>query len=155
MSVSDAEQTHLRAAMACLDEFTSRIGQGLENADCATRREILRLLIERIYVEPEQVRIVYRISFPLFLQTPQTTSGNTPSERILHFCCRSGPGLRVGDVELAVYAQRHCCLPLDTTRSASQRTDFGAQYTAWSFPCERFALTVAHQDASLGAKAIG
>ena len=60
--------------------------------------------------------------------------------------------LIVSDVGLAVYAY---CLPFDTTRSASQRIDFGAQYTALSFPCERFDLTVAHQDASLEAKAIG
>ncbi len=37
--------------------------------------------------------------------------------------------------------------PLTQQGRPSQRTDFGAQYTAWSFPCQRFALTVAHQDA--------
>ena len=36
-----------------------------------------------------------------------------------------------------------------------QRTVFGAQYTARTFPCERFDWMVAHTDASLGAKAIG
>ncbi len=36
-----------------------------------------------------------------------------------------------------------------------QRNDFGAQYTARTFPCERFDWMVAHTDASLGAKAIG
>jgi site-specific DNA recombinase len=86
---SDAEQAHLRAAMACLDEFTSRIGQGLDQADWNARREILRLLIERIYIESDQIRIVYRISFPLFLQTSQTIQGSTARERILHFCWRS------------------------------------------------------------------
>jgi hypothetical protein len=45
-----------------------------------------------------------------------------------------GPGLCVGNVELAVYVRHRNCLPLDTTRSASQRTDFGAQFTAWTFP---------------------
>jgi len=92
ISSNDAEQTHLRAAMACLNEFTSRIGQGLDKADWNARREILRLLIERIYIESDQVRIVYRISFPLFLQTSQTTHGNTSRERILHFCWRSDRG---------------------------------------------------------------
>ena len=36
-----------------------------------------------------------------------------------------------------------------------QRTVFGAQYIARTFPCERFDGMVAHTDASLGAKAIG
>lgn len=68
LATRDAEQEHLRAAMACLDEFTSRMGNGLDNADWATQRQILRLLIERIDIEPDQVRIIYRIAFPLFLQ---------------------------------------------------------------------------------------
>jgi len=73
------------------------------------------------------------------------------SARIVsHHAC--GHGRRVGDIELAVYAY---CLPLDTTRSASQRADSGARYTAWSFPCERFDEWVAPHNASLGAKAIG
>ncbi len=36
-----------------------------------------------------------------------------------------------------------------------QITVFGAQYTAQTFPYERFDWMVAHTDASLGAKAIG
>jgi hypothetical protein len=46
-------------------------------------------------------------------------------------------------------------VPLDSTRSVSQRTEYGAQFTAWSFPCERFALTVAPHNASIEAMAIG
>ena len=45
--------------------------------------------------------------------------------------------------------------PLTQQGRPSQRTDFGAQYTAWSFPCERFDEWVAPHNASLGAKAIG
>ena len=118
LSSRDAEQSHLRAAMDCLDEFTSRMGQGLDKADWTTRREILRLLIERIYIESGQVRIVYRITFPLFLQNTQTAHDDQSRTRILHFCCRSGLGLRGGDVGLAVDVRHHYCLPLDTTRSA-------------------------------------
>jgi hypothetical protein len=39
---------------------------GLDQCDWTTRREIIRMLAERIRVEAEQVRVVYRISFPLF-----------------------------------------------------------------------------------------
>jgi broad specificity polyphosphatase/5'/3'-nucleotidase SurE len=38
----------------------------LDQADWNTRREILRTLIERVVIEPHQLRIVYRINFPLF-----------------------------------------------------------------------------------------
>ena len=36
-----------------------------------------------------------------------------------------------------------------------QKSDFGAQNTAWLYPCERFDLPVARHTASLGAKVTG
>jgi hypothetical protein len=45
--------------------------------------------------------------------------------------------------------------PLTQQGRPSQKADFGAQYTARTFPCERFDCTVAHTDASLGPKATG
>lgn len=88
LTARDAEQAHLRAALACLDKFSSRISRGMDEADWTTRREIIRLLVERICIEPDQVRIVYRISFPLFLQTFSHACNATIQERILHFCWR-------------------------------------------------------------------
>ena len=46
-----------------------------------TRREITRTLVERVRIEENQVRITYRIDFPLF-------AGKASKERILHFCWR-------------------------------------------------------------------
>ncbi len=92
LTARDAEQAQLRAVLACLKEFTSRIGQGLDQADWTTRREIIRLLVDRISIEPTQVRIVYRISFPLFLQTLQNNREATSQERFLHFCWRRDDG---------------------------------------------------------------
>ena len=88
LNAKDAEQANLRAALNCLDEFTSHIRNGLDNADWTARREIIRLLVERICIEPEQIRIVYRISFPLFLQTAHNSTNFAPQERILQFCSR-------------------------------------------------------------------
>jgi site-specific DNA recombinase len=110
LTARDAEQAHLHAALACLDEFSSRIGRGMDQADWTTRREIIRLLVERICIEPDQVRIVYRISFPLFLQTFNHACNATIQERILHFCWRSdftAPGecvsaLRLGPLDGSV-----------------------------------------------------
>jgi site-specific DNA recombinase len=75
----EAEQERIRQAMACLDEFSAHLSEGLEHADWHRRREIIRTLVERIRIEPDQMRIVYRISYPLFAR-------NASRERILQFC---------------------------------------------------------------------
>ena len=76
------EQTSLREALECLDSFTRTVRDNLDHADWTMRREILRTLIERVLIEPNQIRIVYRINFPLFVK-------NRQSEKVLHFCWRS------------------------------------------------------------------
>ena len=79
------EQATLREALACLDDFTSSIDTNLESADWTLRREILRTLIDRIEIEESQLRIVYRINFPLFAKK----ASKDGKERSLHFCWRS------------------------------------------------------------------
>jgi len=82
------EQAALREALACLDSFSETIHNHLDQADWTTRREILRTLIERVVIELNQVRIVYRINFPLFAK-------NASNGKVLHFCWRSEhPALR-------------------------------------------------------------
>lgn len=75
------EQTALREALACLDRFSEIVSTNLDQADWTTRRDILRTLIDRILIEPTQIRIVYRINYPLFV-------GRTSKEKVLHFCWR-------------------------------------------------------------------
>jgi len=79
------EQASLREALACLDDFTSSIDTNLESADWELRREILRTLIDRVEIEEGQLRIVYRINFPLFAKK----ASKNGRERSLHFCWRS------------------------------------------------------------------
>jgi site-specific DNA recombinase len=79
------EQATLRDALACLDNFADTIQAHLDQADWGTRREILRTLIERVVIEAQQIRIVYRINFPLFARK----AGKASMERILHFRWRS------------------------------------------------------------------
>jgi site-specific DNA recombinase len=76
------EQTALREALACLDSFADTIHAHLDQADWSTRREILRTLIDRVVIEPNQIRIVYRINFPLFAKKASTAG----KEKVLHFC---------------------------------------------------------------------
>jgi site-specific DNA recombinase len=88
LAEQNAEQEQLRQALACVEQFSAQIRGGLEQAEWATRRDIIRTVVERIRVETDQIRIVYRISFPLFVQ-------NASNGRILHFCWRSDhPTLR-------------------------------------------------------------
>jgi len=75
------EQAVWREALACLDNFEGTIHANLDQADWGTRREIIRTLIERVVVEADQIRIVYRINFPLF-------ASKASKEKVLHFCWR-------------------------------------------------------------------
>jgi len=78
------EQSVLREALACLDTFEDTIHANLDQADWPTRREILRTMIERVVIEPDQIRIIYRINFPLFARKASIAG----SEKVLHFCWR-------------------------------------------------------------------
>src|SRR5436305_8571725 len=61
----DASLEHeLRLILGRLDEFTSRVQNGLDAADWSTRREIIRALVKRVEIEAEQVRVVFRINPP-------------------------------------------------------------------------------------------
>ena len=85
MKTESREQSALREAVACLDSFTESIASNLESADWSTRREILRTLIDRVMIEPDQIRIVYRINFPLFAKK----ASEAGEDKVLHFCWRS------------------------------------------------------------------
>ena len=45
-----------------LEEFASRVHQGLENADWQTQRDILRTLVSRIEVDEHDINVIFRIS---------------------------------------------------------------------------------------------
>ena len=85
LETESREQSALRDALACLDGFTESIASNLETADWTTRREILRTLIDRVLIEQEHIRIVYRINFPLFAKK----ASNAGSGKVLHFCWRN------------------------------------------------------------------
>ncbi len=81
LATQEAEREQLQRSLACLDEFAAHIREGLDEADWPTRRSIIRTLVERVRIEPHQVRVTYRIGIPLFL-------GKASKERSLHFCWR-------------------------------------------------------------------
>lgn len=64
MAASDhaAQRAELRLVLSHMDQFAQQVRQGLDQADWATRREIIRSLVKVVKIEPEHVRITYRIS---------------------------------------------------------------------------------------------
>jgi hypothetical protein len=59
---ADADrQAHVRSVMRRLAEFSSRLQSQLNDADWATKREIVRSLVQRIEIGPTKVTIVLRL----------------------------------------------------------------------------------------------
>jgi len=55
-------QERLRFLASRLRELAATVGQNLQDADWARRREIIRALVQRIEIGPEKVTIVFRLS---------------------------------------------------------------------------------------------
>jgi site-specific DNA recombinase len=66
-SVNDEE---LRLVIGQFDAFAAQIRASLDQADFTTKRSLLRLLIKRIEVSNEDVRMVYKVSLRPFASSP-------------------------------------------------------------------------------------
>src|SRR5947209_2423435 len=66
-------ERELTLILGRLDEFASRVKDGLHVADWSTRREIIRALVKRVEIDQEQVRVVFRVNSPP-PSTPQALS---------------------------------------------------------------------------------
>jgi site-specific DNA recombinase len=64
------QERELRLALGGLEEFAQQVKEGLDQANWHKRREIIRALVKRVEVGPEEVRIVYRVSPPPFANGP-------------------------------------------------------------------------------------
>jgi site-specific DNA recombinase len=62
--VSDevAQTKELRLIISRLEEFSSRVKEGLTQLDWSTQREIIRTLVKRVEIEHEKVNVVFRIA---------------------------------------------------------------------------------------------
>jgi site-specific DNA recombinase len=66
----ESQERELRLAIGHLQEFAGRVRSGLAEADWSMRREIIRALVKRVEVDKEEVRVVYRVSPPPFVNSP-------------------------------------------------------------------------------------
>ena len=66
----EAQYNELKLLIGGLQEFADRVQESLQEADWATRRQIIRTLVKQVEVEQEQIRIVYRVNPPPFVNAP-------------------------------------------------------------------------------------
>lgn len=70
LATVEEQRSQLRLAIGQLDAFSQQISAGLDSADFATKREIIRALVKRIEIGQDDVRVVYRISPRPFVPGP-------------------------------------------------------------------------------------
>ncbi|WP_422930055.1 recombinase family protein [Singulisphaera sp. PoT] len=85
--VEAAQEAELRLVIGRLEEFASRVSQGLQEPDWTTRREVVRALVKKVEIDDQEIRIVYRVSPSPFEGVPQQGSSQ-------HCWGRDHPALR-------------------------------------------------------------
>ena len=75
-----ARARELRLVIDNLEAFSRQVTAGLDQADWARRREVIRTLIKRVEIDKEQVKVVYRVDLSPFDRSPE--------RGILHYCWR-------------------------------------------------------------------
>lgn len=65
----------LRLLIGHFETFADQVTYGLADADLATKRKLLRLLIKRIEVDSDEVRIVYKVQSHPFVPSPAKRGG--------------------------------------------------------------------------------
>lgn len=63
-------RTHVHSAMSRLTELSSHLQSHLKKADWASKREIIRAVVQRIEIGPTKVTVVLRLRAALVRMTP-------------------------------------------------------------------------------------
>jgi site-specific DNA recombinase len=66
------QQQQLRLLITQLEDFAAKVAEGLDSADWSTRRELIRLLVQRVEIAQGDVNIVFRIPSAPFDLSPET-----------------------------------------------------------------------------------
>jgi site-specific DNA recombinase len=70
LAAQETQQAELRLALTRLQDFAEQVEEGLERADWSTRRDVIRALVKRIEINPQEIRIVYRVAPVPFVERP-------------------------------------------------------------------------------------
>jgi site-specific DNA recombinase len=71
------QEAELRLVIGQLEQFARRVSEELQQPSWETRREVVRALVNRVEVDEQEVRIVYRVS-------PSPFEGRPQQGRLLH-----------------------------------------------------------------------
>jgi site-specific DNA recombinase len=69
-----ARQAELRLVITQLEDFAAKVKDGLAEADWLTKRDLIRTLVERVEIGPENVNIVFRVIPDPFESSPDRGS---------------------------------------------------------------------------------
>jgi site-specific DNA recombinase len=80
------QEVELTLVISRLELFSAQVSAGLEQLDWTGRRELIRTLVKRVEIEPERVRVVFRVD--------EDSPPSSPDSVLQHCCPREGPGAR-------------------------------------------------------------
>ena len=69
------EQAELSSIIHHLSEFTEQLSDGLESLDWVNRREVIRALVKRVEIGESNIRVIYKVGPPPFVQGPASGAG--------------------------------------------------------------------------------
>jgi site-specific DNA recombinase len=70
LATAASEEQQVEAVLGQLQEFTRRVGEGLEEASWQSRREIIRALVKRVEIDTAEVRVIYKVPPHPFVEAP-------------------------------------------------------------------------------------
>ncbi len=76
LNAASAQEAELHLILSCLETFAAKVKDGLYTADFQTRRELIRTLVQRVEVDMQHIRVVFRVS-PTTL--PSASSDASPN----------------------------------------------------------------------------
>ncbi len=78
-------EEEIQLMLGCLENFAAKVKDGLQQADFATRRTIIRALVKRVEVDEQQLRVVFRVRPIPGSPTTETTTNHWQhyGERVL------------------------------------------------------------------------
>ena len=80
------QEADLQLVIGRLEVFSAQVSAGLEQLDWIGRRDLIRTLVKRVEIEPECIRVVFRID-----EDPPPSG---PDSGLHHCCRRKWPALR-------------------------------------------------------------
>ncbi len=87
-----AHQTELRLIITRLEDFATKVQDGLAEADWLAKRELIRTLVKRVEIGKEEVNVVFRVTPIPFDSSPDRGSLQHCSGRVIAAASQSTPG---------------------------------------------------------------